>query len=131
MIRRRVRRSIGGSRLSSRVVTEMTSRSHADVPAGTVTGDILIVDDDPVVVTLLARILEGLGRIRFATRGGDALRLMRERAPDVVLLDAGMPDMSGFEVCEAMKADDALRDVPVIFVTSQEDAAFELAIPVR
>ena len=127
MIRRRVRRSIGGSRLSSRVVTEMTSRSHADVPAGTVTGDILIVDDDPVVVTLLARILQGLGRVRFATRGGDALRLMRERAPDVVLLDAGMPDMSGFEVCEAMKADDALRDVPVIFVTSQEDAAFELA----
>lgn len=91
------------------------------------TGDILIVDDDPVVVTLLARILQGVGHIRFAMRGADALRLMRERVPDVVLLDAEMPDMHGFQVCEAMKADDALRDVPVIFVTSHEDAEFELA----
>lgn len=90
------------------------------------TEEILIVDDDPATIQLMARVLKGVGRLRFAMGGTVALRMMRESAPDIVLLDAEMPAMSGFEICEAMKADPALRGIPVIFVTSHDDAAFEL-----
>ena len=50
-----------------------------------------------------------------------------ELPPDLVLLDAEMPGMSGFEVCEALKAEPGLADVPVIFVTAHAEPAFEVA----
>ncbi|WP_332745475.1 sensor histidine kinase [Hydrogenophaga sp.] len=87
--------------------------------------DILIVDDDPGMVQALARVIRPLGRLRFATQGLDALRLMAESPPDLVLLDAQMPGMSGFEVLEAIKGDPMLADIPVIFVTSHAEASFE------
>lgn len=87
--------------------------------------DILIVDDDPGMVQALARVIRPLGRLRFATLGMDALRLMTEAPPDLVLLDAQMPGMSGFDVLEAIKRDPLLADIPVIFVTSQAEASFE------
>lgn len=87
--------------------------------------DILIVDDDPGMVQALARVIRPLGRLRFATQGLDALRLMAESPPDLVLLDAQMPGMSGFEVLEAIKGDATLADIPVIFVTSHAEANFE------
>ena len=59
---------------------------------------ILLVDDDPSSVRLLASILTGLGSLRFATSGAEALRLARESVPDLVLLDAEMPGMSGFQL---------------------------------
>lgn len=86
---------------------------------------ILIVDDDPGMVQALARVIRPLGRLRFATLGLDALRLMTESPPDLVLLDAQMPGMSGFEVLEAIKGNPLLSDIPVIFVTSQAEASFE------
>jgi diguanylate cyclase (GGDEF)-like protein len=88
--------------------------------------DILLVDDDPGTIELLGRILAGVSQLRFATNGADALRLAKARAPDVVLLDAEMPGLSGFEVCAALKADADLAGVPVIFVTSHRDEAFEI-----
>ena len=87
--------------------------------------NILIVDDDPGMVQALARVIRPLGRLRFATLGMDALRLMTEAPPDLVLLDAQMPGMSGFDVLEAIKRDPLLADIPVIFVTSQAEASFE------
>jgi diguanylate cyclase (GGDEF)-like protein len=89
--------------------------------------DILLVDDDPGAIQLMGRILANVGSLRFATSGADALRLARESLPDLVLLDTEMPGMSGFETCQALKADAALADVPVIFVTSHGDAAFEVS----
>ena len=89
--------------------------------------NILLVDDDPGTIQLLARILSDLGNLRFATSGEDALRLVRESAPDLMLLDAEMPGMSGFQVFDALKTEPALVDVPVIFVTSHSEAAFEVA----
>lgn len=89
--------------------------------------NILLVDDDPSTIQLLSRILNGSGDLRFASSGLDALRLARESVPDLILLDAEMPGMSGFQVFEAMKADPVLAQVPVIFVTSHGDAAFEVA----
>ncbi|MET0517286.1 MAG: diguanylate cyclase [Burkholderiaceae bacterium] len=89
--------------------------------------NILLVDDDPAAIQLLARILAGLGPLRFAACGEDALRLARESPPDLMLLDAEMPGISGFEVCLAMKVDRLLADVPVIFVTSHCGADFEVS----
>ncbi len=88
--------------------------------------DILIVDDDPGAVRLLGKLVCDLGTTRFASSGTDALRLASTQAPDLVLLDAEMEGMSGFDVCVALKADPALADVPVIFVTSHRDESFEV-----
>jgi diguanylate cyclase (GGDEF)-like protein len=90
-------------------------------------GDILIVDDDPDTIKVLRRILADSGDLRFATNGEDALRLAREAAPDLMLLDAEMPGLNGFRVFDAMKAEPALANVAVIFVTSQSESAFAVS----
>ena len=89
--------------------------------------DILLVDDDPGVIQALSRVLKPLGRLRFAMSGDDALRRMAQAVPDLVLLDAQMPGMSGFEVLDTLKADPALQDVPVMMVTSHTEETFEQA----
>jgi diguanylate cyclase (GGDEF)-like protein len=89
--------------------------------------NLLLVDDDAGAIQLMARILSDTGALRFAMNGDDALRMARANPPDLVLLDAEMPGISGFEVCAAMKADPALAKVPVIFVTSHSSPEFELA----
>lgn len=89
--------------------------------------NILLVDDDPGAIRLLARILSTYGNLRFATNGVDALRLARESVPDLMLLDAQMPDMDGFDVLKALKADPILATVPVIFVTSHRAPELEVA----
>src|ERR1700733_4551476 len=78
---------------------------------------ILLVDDDPGAIQLMGRILANLGILRFATNGEDALRLANDSAPDLILLDAEMPGMSGFELLKTLKAQSSLTDVPVIFIT--------------
>lgn len=87
---------------------------------------ILVVDDDPAAIQVMGRLVQSLGTTRVATNGADALRLARESAPSLVLLDAEMPGMSGFRVCEELKSDRSLSEVPVIFVTSHDDPDFEL-----
>ena len=89
--------------------------------------DILLVDDDPGTIRVLASILADIGNLSFAISGEDALRMARESAPDLILLDAEMPGMSGFLVCEALKADSELAHVPVIFVTSHREPTFEVS----
>lgn len=86
---------------------------------------LLIVDDDATVIQVLSKCLTGLGRLRFATSGVAALRLALEEAPDLLLLDAEMPGMSGFEVWEALRSEPALREMAVIFVTSHSEEAME------
>jgi diguanylate cyclase (GGDEF)-like protein len=86
---------------------------------------ILLVDDDSMVVRILSRILSDFTPLRFATSGRAALKLARESAPDLVLLDVDMPEFSGFEVCKAFKSDSALAEVPIIFITSHESAQLE------
>lgn len=88
--------------------------------------DILLVDDNPAMMQVTARMLAGLGRLRFATSGAAALHKAREETPDLVLLDVEMPEMNGHEVCAHFKADPALQDVPVIFITSHDGQAAEL-----
>jgi diguanylate cyclase (GGDEF)-like protein len=93
---------------------------------GTALPEILLVDDDPGAIALLRSMLCGLARLKFATNGRDALRLAQESPPDLILLDAQMPGMSGFELMQALKSDAHLAELPVIFVTGHAEPAFEV-----
>lgn len=89
--------------------------------------DILLVDDDPGAIQLMGRILADVGKLRFATNGEDALRLAQESTPDLILLDAEMQGMSGYRVLDALKSRPEMIDVPIIFVTSHSEPAFEVS----
>lgn len=78
---------------------------------------ILIIDDEPSIVHVLARTLLGMGMLRFAVRGEDALRVLSEDPQDLVLTDADMPDISGFEIIERMRQDPRMAHTPVIMIT--------------
>lgn len=86
--------------------------------------NILVVDDTAENLRLLASILEPLGyEMRPATSGRQALQAAQHAPPDLVLLDVNMPEMNGYEVCEAFKAQPALKDIPIVFLTALSDIA--------
>ena len=87
---------------------------------------ILAVDDEASNLQLLRQILQDHYRLRFAKDGPRALELVREEAPDLILLDVMMPGMSGYEVCAALKADPGTAEIPVIFVTALTDTDDEV-----
>lgn len=87
---------------------------------------ILIVDDTPTNIEVLLGMLEDDYDLSFATSGAQALDLLgRSRIPDLILLDVMMPEMDGYAVCAALKANPATRSIPVIFVTAKTDADSE------
>jgi putative two-component system response regulator len=87
--------------------------------AGGTGADILLVDDAPANLELLGRMLKNRGySIRAASSGHHALLDARQSIPDLILLDINMGGMSGYEVCEQLKADDKLKGVPVIFISA-------------
>jgi signal transduction histidine kinase len=80
---------------------------------------LLIVEDAPVGLQLLGGLLERRGfKVRLATSGEQALQAARDEPPDLILLDIHMPDMNGYEVCERLKTDEALKSIPIIFISS-------------
>ncbi len=87
---------------------------------------LLVVDDDPTQVQLVGKMLAGLSEIRFATSGETALKVADRERPDLILLDAQMAGVDGFEVCQRLKLRPEFADVPVLFVTGHEDESWEL-----
>jgi two-component system cell cycle response regulator len=87
---------------------------------------LLLVDDDPAMIRIIGEMLAEFPDQRFATTGESALALAREATPDLILLDANLPNMTGFDVCEILKSDAKLSRVPVIFVTSHDAPALEV-----
>jgi two-component system, cell cycle response regulator len=87
---------------------------------------LLLVDDDPAMIRIIGEMLAEFPDQRFATTGETALSLARESTPDLILLDANLPNMTGFDVCEILKRDAKLARVPVIFVTSHDAPALEV-----
>ena len=80
---------------------------------------ILIIDDDPMARETLEALLYREGyELLFATSGIDALQRMKELAPDVILLDVMMPQMTGFEACQYLKSTPEFRHIPIILVTA-------------
>jgi len=87
----------------------------ADAP---VPPKILIVDDEPANIDLLAAVLEEDGDILFATTGAAALAIAETERPDIVLLDVVIPDLDGYEVCRRLKDNPVTAEIPVIFITA-------------
>jgi len=80
------------------------------------------VDDDGVSRAVLTNMLEKQGHtVASAKSGAEALAVVRERRFDLLILDLLMPGMDGFEVVEKLKADPALREIPVVMISSAED----------
>jgi putative two-component system response regulator len=86
---------------------------------------ILIVDDEPGNIKILSNVLADDYALSVAISGAQALEIAKVQLPDIVLLDMVMPEMDGIQVCQALKADETTKDIPVIFVTSMSDTANE------
>ena len=86
---------------------------------GVTKGDILIVDDTPANLRLLSQMLAEHGfQVRPVPDGALALAAVQAEPPDLILLDIRMPEMSGYEVCEHLKADARTADIPIIFISA-------------
>jgi adenylate cyclase len=99
--------------------------AHADLDAPHAvvqsTARILVVDDTPANVKLLEDLLGFHGyQVEAATGGEEALAAIRDRMPDLVLLDVLMPGLSGYDVCRAIRSDASLAMLPVVMVTALE-----------
>lgn len=86
---------------------------------------ILVVDDAPTNLNLVAGLLNRQYRVRLASSGQKALTLARRSPPDLILLDVMMPELDGYEVCRQLKADERTAHVPVIFLTAMQEASDE------
>jgi DNA-binding response OmpR family regulator len=85
-------------------------------------GRILIVDDESDAIEILTRMLGREGYTCTSAAGGQAaLEIVRRQPIDVILLDVMMPEMDGLQVCERLRADEALRQIPVILLTAKDD----------
>jgi DNA-binding NarL/FixJ family response regulator len=83
---------------------------------------VLVVDDSPETLSMLNATLDQAGMTSLvALDGHQALSIARRMLPDMLLLDACMPDMDGFEVCRQLKGDPELKSIPVIFMTGLSD----------
>ncbi|HET8680222.1 MAG TPA: diguanylate cyclase [bacterium] len=83
---------------------------------------LLVVDDEEAILDLLRRRLEALGcEVAVLSGGSQVLQTAREYLPDLVLLDVMMPDLDGFSVCEALKQDPQVRDIPVLLMTARAE----------
>lgn len=85
---------------------------------------ILIIDDSPEIILLLSHFLKESGyEIAEAENGEQGLKLVRSFKPDLILLDIVMPGIDGYAVCENIKADPCLQDIPIIFLSARSEVA--------
>ncbi len=90
-------------------------------------GTILLVDDVPDNLRLLSRMLGSSGyAIHAAKTGVEAIASVHAEKPDLVLLDINLPDMSGYDVCKALKADALTQGIPVVFISALSDTSDKL-----
>lgn len=81
---------------------------------------ILVADDEPSIVLSLQVLLQKAGyAVRIARNGEEALAAVADAAPDLILLDAMMPKRDGFDVCQTLRADAALKSLPIIMLTAK------------
>jgi DNA-binding response OmpR family regulator len=82
---------------------------------------LLLVDDQPEDLRWLTALLHPLYRLAFAESGRAALQKAQGLAPDLALLDVGLPDMDGFALCRLLKSDPATREMPLLFLSAHND----------
>jgi two-component system, OmpR family, alkaline phosphatase synthesis response regulator PhoP len=87
-------------------------------------GTLLIAEDDPLLMPLLKATFRTSGlRVITAGTGTQALNLARTERPDLMLLDVGLPEMNGYEVCQAIKSDPQTAVIRVVMLTARAGAA--------
>jgi len=86
---------------------------------------ILAVDDTPANIDVVKGVLSDRYFVQAAINGQMALKIIEKNKPDLILLDIMMPDMDGYEVCQKLKADEATRDIPIIFLTAKAEVEDE------
>src|SRR5690348_15859323 len=93
---------------------------------------VLLVDDDNELVELMTKVLEEYGRfeVRVASNGFDAGMMVKEYRPDIIVLDVMLPDISGKEVCQRVRADTTLEEVRILCISGmvEEDKIQELRL---
>jgi diguanylate cyclase (GGDEF)-like protein/PAS domain S-box-containing protein len=88
----------------------------------TSTAKILLIDDDPNFRDITSSALRTAGFIvDEVASGGEAIKRVKRQLPDLILLDANMPELDGFETCRQLKLDPALTDIPIIMATGMDD----------
>ena len=126
----------GGSTFTARVLAEVTELRKDRCPdprahrmENATGGLVLVIDDDPASRELVQRHLARAGyRTHGAAGGASGLQLARELKPAAITLDVLMPDMDGWAVLSALKADPALADIPVIMATILDEKPLSLAL---
>jgi signal transduction histidine kinase len=97
------------------------------VPTGPyASADVLICEDNPDMRRLLAHFVGKEFRVRAVANGRAGLEALREKAPDLVLTDVMMPEMSGTELCRAIKSDPETHGIPVVLVTSKAEREMKI-----
>ena len=87
-----------------------------------VQGNVLVVDDDRNAVDILNRLLTKEGfSVKCAHGGREAVQLATAHPIDIILLDVMMPEMNGFQVCEALRQNPRTAEIPVILLTAKDD----------
>jgi signal transduction histidine kinase len=100
--------------------------SPTPVPPARDAGEVLVVEDNADMRRLIMDLLGREFRVRAARNGREGLEAARERHPDLVLTDVMMPEMSGTELCKALKTDPATRAIPVMLVTSKAEREMKI-----
>ncbi|MES2877732.1 MAG: HD domain-containing phosphohydrolase [Pseudomonadota bacterium] len=88
---------------------------------------ILIVDDEPANLALMQTILADSYKLVFARNGSETLAAVQKHHPGLVLLDVGLPDINGYDLCRQIKQLDTSQEIQVIFITGYTDSAHEAA----
>ncbi len=90
---------------------------------------ILYIEEEQPTIEMVREALKSTGyKVVGATSGKQGLAMMRERKPDILLLDLMMPDINGWDVYRAMKTDKKLADVPVIVISAREPEGSHIII---
>ena len=106
----------------------VTGTKAVNVPIA-VPGGVLIIEDDPQAVALLRSYLEPDGyALNFASDGVDGIAAARRHRPSAILLDVRLPGLDGWEVLRRLKADEDLRQIPVLMITVVDDRNVGLAL---
>ena len=91
------------------------------MPKNIASQTILIIDDSPTIRDLLSSVFMSLANIEMAFDGAAGLEAANKIKPDIIILDVQMPGIDGYEVCRQLKANDETAQIPVVFITGQDD----------
>ena len=105
----------------NRVVKEITVPMTNDTQLDTLRGTILAVDDSPTIRKLVSMTMEGQGyRVVVASDGIEALAILKDENPDLILCDVAMPKLDGYQLCKIIKNSTDTKHIPVVMLSGKD-----------